>query len=117
MSDRYHNDDIELEALFANARAHPPVVSHEMMARVIADAKTMQPSGNGSRWRNWFAAFGGLTARGGWVTATCVGFWRGVAPPDIVPDLPAAVLGVETTANPEYEGSVINGYGWVIGEG
>lgn len=117
MSDKDHNDDIQIEALFEDARAHPPAVPDALMARILADATSAQPPATSWRWRNWFAAFGGLPALGGLVTATCVGFWMGVAPPDLLPDLAGAVMGVETTQDTDFEGLGISGYGWDIGEG
>ena len=111
------NDEDDLEALFAHARATPPRTPDALILQVLADAKAEQPRSPHAGWRAWLAGLGGLPALGGLVTATCVGFWMGVAPPDLLPDLAGAVMGVETTQDTDFEGLGISGYGWDIGEG
>jgi len=92
-------DDLALENLFEQARATPPQVPDALIARVMADAQAVQPRGRPTGWRGWLIAIGGLPALSGLVTATCVGFWIGVAPPDGLPDLAGLVLtGQDSTA-------------------
>lgn len=103
--------DTELDALFDTARAAPPKVPDALMARVVADAQTLQPRAR-IGWRGWLNGVGGVPALGGLITATCVGFWFGVAPPDSLPDLGGLALG--------YDSSIVadtNGYGWDSEEG
>lgn len=115
MTDKH--DESDLEALFATARADPPKVPDALMQRVIADAQAEQPAVRGAGWRGWFASLGGLPALGGLVTATCVGFWLGVAPPDVLPDLAGAVLGADMLSDGDYESPTISGFGWDLEEG
>ncbi len=106
-----------LEALFQGARANPPAVPDALMARVLADAEAMQPVSAAGRWRSWLAALGGLPALGGLVTATCVGFWLGFAPPASLPDLAGEMLGVDLVLDEEFDVPGLSGFGWDIGEG
>jgi len=98
--------DADLEDIFAAARATPPQVPDALMTRVRADAQAMQPRAK-IGWGGWLRGLGGLPAMGGLVTATCVGFWIGVAPPDTLPDLGGLVLGFEQTSDFETDG-----FGW-----
>lgn len=115
--DRDQKGEDRLEGLFQEARAEPPGVSDALMARVLADAEAVQPKAGLRGWRGWVAAFGGLPALGGLVTATCVGFWLGVAPPEGLPDLAAVVLGTDTLAEEALDAPGLSGFGWDIGEG
>ncbi|MEW9919426.1 hypothetical protein AB2B41_07420 [Marimonas sp. MJW-29] len=115
--DRKHDSLDRLEALFEVARARPPEVPGALMARVLADAGALQPKARAAGWRGWIAALGGMPALGGLVTATCVGFWLGVAPPEGLPDLAAAVLGGDALAEEALDAPGLSGFGWDIGEG
>ncbi|MEM6305586.1 MAG: hypothetical protein AAF744_12775 [Pseudomonadota bacterium] len=102
--------DAALEAFFDAARAAPPEVSPELMDRVHADAATHQPRAPRGGLRGLWALLGGGPGLGGLVTATCVGFWIGVAPPEALPDLGALVLGSDTAVEVD-----AYGFGWDIG--
>lgn len=118
MTDKDRIDDTALEALFDDARATAPQVSDALMARIIADAQAVRPVQAKARGlRGLIASLGGLPALGGLVTATCVGFWLGVAPPAAVPDLAATVLGVDVAAETEMDGYGLSAYGWDLDEG
>ena len=116
-------DDILMDNLFAEARAHPPVPSQALMARILADAEAeavgVSLSGTGWRagWRAWLVALGGLPGLGGMVTATCVGFWLGLAPPEGLPDLAGQVFGDEMAAQEEMIVPGLTGFGWDFEEG
>lgn len=122
MTKARQDNDAALEALFEADRAAPPKVPDALMARVMADATAQQP-GPQSRVRTsllarMFDAFGGAPAMGGLVTATCVGFWLGLAPPDGVPDLAAVIMGVEQDVFlAELDGDTAIGFGWDLEEG
>lgn len=109
-------DDLALENLFEQARAEPPQVPHGLMTRVLEDARAVQPNGKNAGWRGWLLAIGGLPALGGLVTATCVGFWLGVAPPDGLPDLAGQVFGQQNSVALEAV-TDLTGFGWDIEEG
>ena len=109
-------DDQTLESLLEQARAAPPEVPPGLMARVLEDARILQPSGETVGWRGWVRAIGGLPALGGLVTATCVGFWLGFAPPDGMPDLAGQVLGQQDDIELEIA-TDLTGFGWDIEEG
>ncbi|QFT59248.1 hypothetical protein FIU94_10465 [Sulfitobacter sp. THAF37] len=110
------HDDAGLEALFAEARAHPPRVPDRLLARVAEDAQRLQPrAARATQRRGWWAVLGGLPGLGGLVTATCVGFWLGVAPPEGVPDFADQMLGSQAVAEeavPDF-----SGFGWDSEEG
>lgn len=109
--------DQSLDALFDAARAAPPDVPEALMAAVVADAAAQMPAarGVGSLVQRALAALGGLPALGGMVTATCVGFWLGLAPPEGLPDVGEAIwaLGTENTT----ELAMVDVYdgGWISG--
>lgn len=109
-------DDLALENLFEQARATPPEVPHGLMARVLEDAQTLQTSGKSAGWRTWLIAIGGLPALSGLVTAACVGFWLGVAPPEGLPDLAGQIFGQQDSAELE-TATDLTGFGWDIEEG
>ncbi|MGB3245256.1 MAG: hypothetical protein WBB25_12020 [Sulfitobacter sp.] len=111
MNDAQKNhDDAALEAFFDAARADPPMVPQALMARVLADAQAAQPIVGG--WRTWLRALGGAPGLGGLVTATCVGVWIGLAPPQQLPDLGGLVLGMDTAVDAD-----TYALGWDIEEG
>ena len=100
-----------------DARADAPATSDALMARVLADADMMQPAPVLSGWRGWLGNLGGLPGLGGLITASCVGFWLGVAPPVGLPDLAGAVWGVESVLDEEFGGAALTAFGWDIEEG
>lgn len=104
-------NDKDLDTLFDAARAETPQVPQDLMDRVMADAVRDGAQGP-TGWRAWIAALGGVPALGGLVSATCVGFWIGVAPPLGVPDLAALVLGAEIVDEAESDL-----FGWDSEEG
>lgn len=108
-------NDTELESLFEAARRAPPAVPEALMARVIADAQTLQPAV--PLWVGLTEALGGLPGLGGLVTAACVGVWLGVSPPSYVPDLAGQVLGFETVWEDELDALGVTSFGWDIEEG
>lgn len=108
--------DMELENLFDQARSVPAQVPEGLMAQVIADAQVLQPRAKSTSWHRWLVAIGGLPALSGLVTATCVGFWLGVAPPDGLPDLAGQVLGRQGSAELEVSADLTS-FGWDIEEG
>ncbi len=117
MMDNNKDKDVRLESLFQDARATPPQMPDGLMARVLADAVALQPVAEKSGWRGWLTGIGGLPALGGLLTASCLGFWIGVAPPAGVPDLAGQVLGVEAALDEDLDGAGLTGFGWDIGEG
>ena len=107
--------DTDLEALFDAALVDAPTVPDALMARVIADANSMQPKR--SFWSSLMDALGGLPALGGLVTATCVGVWLGVAPPSDLPDLAGQVMGFEMAYEDELDSFDMTGFDWELEEG
>lgn len=108
-------NDNDLDTLFDAARAETPEVPQALMARVMADAARAVPTSSHG-WRGWLAALGGAPGLGGLVTATCVGFWIGVAPPQGLPDVADLVLGQDTFELVESE-TDSGLFGWDIEEG
>jgi len=100
-----------LETYFEAARASPPIMPQGLLARIQADAAAAQPK-PAARWRDWVKALGGVPALGGLMTATCVGVWIGIAPPEQLPDMGGFVLGYETNDNSETAA-----FGWDAEEG
>lgn len=109
--------DQELEALFERARMAPPKVPDGLMERVLLDAESLQDTPSTGWLVRVFAALGGAPGMGGLITATCVGFWLGVAPPDGLPDLAGSLLGMDEIVVADAGGDGIYGFGWDIEEG
>jgi hypothetical protein len=115
IDDRRKDDDL-LESMFQQARAMPPEVPGDLMARIVADGLAVQPVLRKPLVARVIEALGGARGMGGLITATCVGFWLGVAPPEGVPDLAGAVIGIEDVILAELDSDAISGFGWEIGE-
>ena len=96
------NDDM-LDNLFAQARAVTAVPSDDLVARVLADAGSVQPPVtpvSARRLGLWFRmseAIGGWPAVSGLAAATIAGVWVGVAPPASIEDLTATFIGDEVS--------------------
>lgn len=121
--DKDMRDDDALEAMFQSARSSPPAVPAALMARVLADAQETQPVPAQGIWRTLWHSIGGSRGLGGLVTATLVGVWIGVAPPDQIPDIAASFLDGEYTAadtsNDVQQDDLTDAtaFGWDIEEG
>ena len=91
-------NDKMLDDLFAQARAVAPPVPDDLMARVLADADAAQrvdpvaPPARGL-WPRFFDLVGGWPAMGALTTATVAGIWVGMAPPAIVDEYAATLIG------------------------
>jgi hypothetical protein len=116
-------DDDALEALFQRARSAPPPVPAALMARVLADAQAAQPAPAQGIWRVLWHSIGRSAGLGGLATATLVGVWIGVAPPERIPDIGAEIIvgdyiaaDTSTDLQQEYlsDGTA---FGWDIEEG
>ena len=112
-----HKDNDMLEALFQDARRDPPVVPDALMARILADAEAMQPDAKRTGWRSWFAALGGAPGVGGLITATCVGFWIGLAPPSDTLDVAGQLWGVTQSSETPLDIETLTSFGWDVEEG
>ena len=96
-------DRDDLDALFTAARAHPPVPSEALMARVLADALEQQPKAVAPPARvavrragvlaRLAGLFGGVGALAGMGTAAAAGLFIGYVQPSGLSGLDDAVLG------------------------
>lgn len=90
MSEKTSQND-PLEVFFDAAKGAQPAPSEALMARVLADAETLQPSPEPvapkMRRKGWFSALGGWPALAGLATATVAGVSIGVADPASVGDI------------------------------
>ena len=95
-------NEMDLEALFAEACDLEPSPSADLMARLAADAlremprpatNATRPAPGRVRWRDWIAALGGWPAVGGLATATAVGVWIGATAPVGLADLVPGIWG------------------------
>jgi hypothetical protein len=101
-SDRGAPTELDLEALFAEARDLEPRPSANLMTRMAADAlremprhptSAIRPAPGRMRWRDWIAALGGWPAVGGLATAAVVGVWIGATAPAGLAHLAPALWG------------------------
>lgn len=108
-----------LEALFETARATPPEMPEGLLAKVVADAERQMPAAAKrrpmSRLRRWFETLGGGAGVGGLITATCVGFWIGVAPPDGLLAFGDALAGTAADDTIEIATTQVYDNGWISG--
>ncbi|AXI45909.1 hypothetical protein C1J03_07655 [Sulfitobacter sp. SK012] len=108
---RLEDDDMQLEALFEDARANAPAMRDGFMAQLETQAIAAQPAARGSLWNSVLLGLGGMAGLSGIATAAVVGFWIGVAPPEGLPD-PTTLLEIELGDEPE-----LDGFGWYSDEG
>ncbi|MDA5094115.1 hypothetical protein O2N63_08430 [Aliiroseovarius sp. KMU-50] len=81
--------DTELEAFFEAGCAASPVPSDALMAAIVEDAQTHQPTSQTvaapaqrrSFWREFLSQIGGWPSVAGMATATIAGVWIGFADP------------------------------------
>lgn len=117
MMDTDKSTDTTLEALFSEARAQPPELPDGLLARVTSDALALQPAPRRIiAWRDWIAGIGGVPGAAALVTASCVGFWIGLVPPDGIADL-ADTVWDSATIEEDFSDAGLNGFGWDSGEG
>ena len=93
--------DIELEHLFAQARATREMLPDELAVRIETDAETIRlrriASISRQTWRQRLRDFGGWQGLGGLVAASAAGVWIGFSAPAFLPD-PAEYLVPEETS-------------------
>ncbi len=108
--DRLDGFDAELDALFSEARAVSGAPTSDLMARVLADAASMQPpepqavvhaavhtaSAKTGLMAQLLASLGGWAGLASLSAATVAGVWIGVAGPETLTDPLFAVLGTES---------------------
>lgn len=94
-----------LDDMFAQARQVEPAPSDALMARIVADAATVQTvpqpvaQPKPSIWTQISDAIGGWPALSGLAAATVAGVWIGVAPPSSVEEFTASLLGDEVSVD------------------
>ncbi len=86
-------DDMDLDQMFATARAERDHLPDALSARMVADATrvqedraTTEPVVRPGIWAQLRMSLGGWTGMGGLATACAAGVWIGLAPPDFLPD-------------------------------
>ena len=112
-----------LDDLLGHARAREALPSDDLIARVLADAATVQnaadwgpvPTPAKGVWANLMEAIGGWPALSGLAAATVAGIWVGVAPPAMVSDVTAAVIGDEVTVSFVSESDLLSFEGLIDG--
>ncbi|MDP2080468.1 MAG: dihydroorotate dehydrogenase [Pseudotabrizicola sp.] len=95
-----HSDmtpNADLDALFAQAQAHPPEIDAAFMARVLADARALQPLAlrrapvRPGLWARLAAALGGALAVAGLGTAAMAGLVIGYVQPEPMVSLAGSI--------------------------
>ena len=112
-----------LDDLLGHARAREALPSDDLIARVLADAATVQnaadrgpvPTPAKGAWANLMEAIGGWPALSGLAAATVAGIWVGVAPPAMVSDVTAALIGDEVTVSFVSESDLLSFEGLIDG--
>lgn len=118
-----HDEMKALDRLLDQAAALPePDPSEALMARILADAEAVQdgfaePSVSAARdvRRSTLGALwqglGGWPAFGSFATASLVGIWLGVAPPEVATGVSAAIWGDDEVAVTLYSEATLPGLG------
>ncbi|WP_238928789.1 hypothetical protein [Alexandriicola marinus] len=94
-------DQSLIDALLEDVAQHPVApIDAVLMARLVEDADRLVPRPEpvagaiaATGWRGVLDLMGGWPAMGGLVAAGVVGLWIGLAPPDLVDDAVAGLLG------------------------
>lgn len=107
--DMTQRDETHLDDLFAEARQVRPVVSVDLMARIMADAAAVQSERTapivvaapeqGGFFAGLWTALGGWGGAGGLAAATMAGLWIGIAPPSGLESVSTAVFGQSETVS------------------
>lgn len=116
-------EDFDLDAMFADMRAHDVAPAPDFMARVLADALDAQAAvvpmtvapRPPSRLRQLLAAIGGWPAVAGLATAGVAGLWIGVNPPASIMTTAESFLG--TTVTDQYLVDLMPSYEFAMAEG
>lgn len=114
--------DLELDALFAQARGRTADPSPDFMERVLRDALAAQPTPGPvavpmkrpSKLRQFLSAVGGWPAVAGLATAGVAGLWIGISPPAAVATTAETFLGAESDL---YLVDLMPGYDFTLAEG
>lgn len=123
MADKRPLDDVELDGLFSAARGAAPVPSHDLMARIVADADAEAEAearivAAAVPHRGMFAQLlrqiGGWPAAAGLLTATVAGLAIGLATPDTLDALSGGYLAASSGYELE---DLMPSYGDILGEG
>ncbi len=95
------NDEI-VDDLFAQARNAKVTPPDDLMARILAEAETVQAgfthapqASRPTLWATVLDAIGGWPAVGGLAAATVAGVWIGIAPPASIEEFSAGLIGDE----------------------
>jgi hypothetical protein len=87
--------DVDLDGLFAQARADRPGLPGSLQAAILSDAAAVQAEwqapaperqARGGFWLQLRQAVGGWPALGGLAAASAAGLWIGFTGPDFLPD-------------------------------
>ncbi len=99
------SDDEKLDQLLSEIRDEPVAASDDLMARILTDARALQPtapsisvSRQGIR-KQILAMFGGWPALSGVAAAGVAGLWIGLIPPDSLDVWVADALGASTSVS------------------
>ena len=124
--------DIDLDGLFAAAKATPAPVSADLLSRVMEDALDAQLVNAATPplpahvqdhkiarfWRGVVEAIGGWPAVAGLATASVAGVWIGFSPALGVGDAMAGVIGTTSAASGDtYFVDLMPEYDFDLGEG
>ncbi|MEE4187657.1 MAG: hypothetical protein V2I76_04315 [Roseobacter sp.] len=121
MTQHDQSTDAALERLLAAARKTDEGLPDNLVQRVLADAEAFQPSSYAAKNRQsgWFLTFQGqlsrLGALGGMITASAVGLWMGMYPPEVLDDLgivSGLVQGGDALGSLSEDAAEVSGFGW-----
>lgn len=98
-----NRDDDMIDDLFGLAQSQTPAPSDDLMARILADAAAVQPSVASASppqagfMQSLMDLIGGWPSVGGLAMAGVAGIWVGFAPPTVVSDWTAELVGTPVT--------------------
>ncbi|MEP2642724.1 hypothetical protein [Roseobacter sp.] len=113
-------DQQRVDRLLRAAASAPPAVPDHLMARVLADAQSVQMPPRAVPRVSFRARladlFGGWQGMGGLATAACAGLWIGWSAPAGLPDAGGLLLGYESTDLTSTTAELTS-FGWDFEEG
>ena len=108
----------ELDRLLEDAGRALPETPQALVQRVLADAEALQPRTRPAPERPGFLEWvrecsGRWAAVGGLVTASTIGFWIGINPPDALESV-TVFPQLDTTGLGFGEAAELSGFGWEL---
>ena len=113
-----NRDEFDHLDRFLDTAARSVPVSDSLMHRVLADAERIDRARRpASVWHQLREALGGWSGFGGLVAASLAGLWIGFAPPAMLPDPAAFLMGSDASVETDFWDTGVFDTAAILGEG